>query len=238
MNNEQPIIIALDYSTAEEAESLLSAWDGHTKPWIKVGYQLFYAVGPAWVAEKKEAGYSIFLDLKLHDIPNTVAGALRSLRALGVDLLTLHASGGTEMMQAAREMAKDGGPRLLAVTQLTSTSQAMLNQELQIAGTVGDSVARLARLADQAGMDGVICSGQEVAMVKAATRSDFLAVTPGIRPLGIQSQDQKRVVTPKQAIEWGADYLVVGRPITAAANPYEAYRQIVTEVKQAKENGK
>src|SRR5690606_1340626 len=139
------------------------------KPFIKVGYQLFYQVGPNWVARRKEEGYSIFLDLKLHDIPQTVASAVEALIQLNVDFLTIHASGGKKMMEAAKEMARGSNLRLLAVTQLTSTDQQMLNQELQIAGTVADSVLHLSQLADQAGMDGVICSGQEVQMIKQVT---------------------------------------------------------------------
>lgn len=241
MDSEQPIIIALDVSNAEEADALLAHFSQETKPWIKVGYQLFYAVGPRWVEEKKQAGFSIFLDLKLHDIPHTVAGAIRSLMPLGVDLLTLHATGGKEMIEAARtEIERTTSStqrlRLLAVTQLTSTDQAMLNHELNIPGSVEDSVIHLATVAEQAGADGVICSGYEVKQVKQATNSRFLAVTPGIRPQGKQAQDQKRVVTPEQAIRWGADYLVVGRPITQAISPLEAYENVIREVQEAISN--
>lgn len=228
------VIIALDFPKPSVAEEFLQLWKNEEKPFIKVGYQLFYQVGPNWVARRKEEGYSIFLDLKLHDIPQTVASAVEALIQLNVDFLTIHASGGKKMMEAAKEMARGSNLRLLAVTQLTSTDQQMLNQELQIAGTVADSVLHLSQLADQAGMDGVICSGQEVQMIKQVTSSNFLAVTPGIRPQGSEEHDQKRVVTPQKAIEAGADYLVIGRPIIRAASPLDVYKQVVDEIQQAK----
>ncbi|SEN16777.1 orotidine-5'-phosphate decarboxylase [Lihuaxuella thermophila] len=233
------VIIALDFPGAVAAESFLAHWDGQRKPFIKVGYQLFYAVGPDWVAKRKEEGYSVFLDLKLHDIPNTVAKGIESLSRLGVDMLTIHAGGGRAMMEAAREAAEAaGGPRrmkLLAVTQLTSTDQQMLNQELGIPGSLEECVIRYAQLAERSGADGVICSGQEVANIKRATSPSFLAVTPGIRPAGTDVQDQKRVVTPADALASGADYLVVGRPITRAADPKAAFDTIIAEMEQAKE---
>ncbi|SFJ62783.1 orotidine-5'-phosphate decarboxylase [Thermoflavimicrobium dichotomicum] len=237
MDIRKRIIIALDYPNAREAEALLSHWEGKEKPFIKVGYQLFYRVGPEWVIKRKEEGYSIFLDLKLHDIPNTVAKGVESISQLGVDFLTVHASGGRKMMEAAREAAEKSarGQRvqLLAVTQLTSTDQPMLNEEIGIPGSITDCVTRYARLAYQAGADGVICSGQEAGLIKQVTASDFLAVTPGVRPLGDDVQDQKRVVTPTQAIKNGADYLVIGRPITQAPSPVKAYEAILAEIKQA-----
>lgn len=228
------VIIALDFPKPSAAEAFLKLWKNEEKPFIKVGYQLFVQVGPDWVARRKEEGYSIFLDLKLHDIPQTVASAVEALIQLNVDFLTIHASGGKKMMEAAKEMARGSNLRLLAVTQLTSTDQQMLNQELQIAGTVADSVLHLSQLADQAGMDGVICSGQEVQRIKQVTSSNFLAVTPGIRPQGSEAHDQKRVVTPRKAIEAGADYLVIGRPIIRAASPLDVYKQVVDEIQQAK----
>jgi orotidine-5'-phosphate decarboxylase len=239
----QQVIVALDLPTATVAEAFLSHWQAERKPFIKVGYQLFYAVGPKWIANRKEEGYAIFLDLKLHDIPNTVGKGVESLSRLGVDLLTIHASGGQAMMQAAREATEKRAyashrTRLLAVTQLTSTDQAMLHQELGITGTMEECVIRYATLAAQAGMDGVICAGEEVAKIKQVTSSLFLAVTPGIRPLGEQVQDQKRVMTPTSAIAAGADYLVIGRPITQAKNPKEAFEAMVTEIQQAKEKMK
>jgi orotidine-5'-phosphate decarboxylase len=229
-----PIIIALDYSLAE-AEAFLQTFP---KTFIKVGYQLFYEAGPAWVAKKKEEGYRIFLDLKLHDIPNTVAEGVKVVSKLGVDLLTIHASGGSNMIARAREAVEatamgEQRTKILAVTQLTSTDQTMLNNELQIAGDVTTSTIHLAQLAKRSGADGVICSGQEVAAIKQATASEFLAVTPGIRPYDANSDDQKRIVTPVEALERGADYLVIGRPITKAADPIAAYEAIVQSIKGA-----
>ncbi|MRG26918.1 orotidine-5'-phosphate decarboxylase [Laceyella tengchongensis] len=234
---DERIFIALDYPGANEAERLLARWAGTAKPAIKVGYQLFYAVGPQWVAARKEEGYTVFLDLKLHDIPNTVAKGVESLSSLGVDFLTLHASGGRAMIAAAREMAEKksgagGRMRLLSVTQLTSTDQAIMNQEIGIPGTVKESVTHYAKLAYEAGADGVICSAHEAGDVKAVTGSHFLAVTPGIRPAGVNADDQKRIMTPSGAIQRGADYLVVGRAITTAADPKRAYEAILAEINQ------
>lgn len=228
------VIIALDFPEVNQAESFLQRWHEQEKPFIKVGYQLFYQVGSEWVARRKEEGYKIFLDLKLHDIPQTVANAVNVLVKLDVDLLTLHAAGGTEMIKAAADQAAGSNTKLLAVTQLTSTDQTMLNEELQIVGSVADSVIHLSQLAHHAGADGVICSGHEVKQIKQATSSTFLAVTPGIRPAGSKANDQKRIVTPAKAVSAGADFLVVGRPITKAAEPLEVYRQIQNEIKQQK----
>lgn len=235
MSSDPRIFIALDYSTAAEADRLLAHWPKEKKPSIKVGYQLFYAVGPRWVAERKAEGYTVFLDLKLHDIPHTVAKGVETLSRLGVDFLTIHASGGRAMIGAAREMAEkkcgaNGRLRLLAVTQLTSTDQAMLNNEIGIPGTVRSSVLQYTQLAQTAGADGVICSAHEAGEVKANAGSRFLAVTPGIRPKGSDHGDQKRVMTPGEAIAAGADYLVVGRAITNAADPKQAYEAIVSEI--------
>lgn len=236
------LMIALDYPSIQEAEQLLSHWQGDEKPWIKVGYQLFYLVGPQWVYDRKQEGYSIFLDLKLHDIPNTVAKAVGSISKLGVDYLTIHAMGGSAMIKNAREAAEQASTasehriRLLAVTQLTSTSQEMLQEEIGIPDSMEQAVLRSAKLAEQAGADGVICAGGEVKAIKTATNASFLAVTPGIRPLGVSAMDQKRVVTPTEAIQSGADHLVVGRAITHAPNPVEAYHQILQEIIDARRN--
>lgn len=225
--NQQRVIIALDFPTIQNAEAFLSLWDEEEKPFVKVGMQLFYTAGPTWVAKLVEQGYAVFLDLKLHDIPNTVAGAIRSLAHLGVKMITLHAAGGRGMMEAAREATSQSpGLRLLAVTQLTSTDNRILNEEIGIPGTVEESVGHYARLARTAGMDGVICSGWEVPTVKAWAGKDFLAVTPGIRLPQSAIQDQKRVMTPDLAIAMGADYIVVGRSITQATDPLKAYRKI------------
>ncbi|TCS94598.1 orotidine-5'-phosphate decarboxylase [Hazenella coriacea] len=235
---EHPIIIALDFPGAPQAEIFLNHWDkNEAKPFIKIGYQLFFQVGPSWVAKRKEEGYSIFLDLKLHDIPNTVAKGVESLSRLGVDFLTVHAGGGQAMMQKAVEAAipSAGSPmKILGVTQLTSTDQQVLNKEIGIQGSMEETVIRYAQLAYQSGVHGVICSGQEVKMVKQSTAPSFLAVTPGIRLIGSDTQDQKRVVTPRSAIEAGADYLVMGRPITQQKDPRQAYENILNEIRHAR----
>lgn len=230
---KSPVIIALDLPSQQEAESFLDRFQGAEKPFIKVGYQLFYQVGPTWVREKKEQGYSIFLDLKLHDIPNTVQKGVTSLLGLGVDFLTIHAAGGTEMIRAAREVIDQAQSnlKLLAVTQLTSTDQTMLNNELGIPGTVADTVVRYAQMAERTGAHGVICSAQEASSIKKSTSASFLAVTPGIRPAGTDVQDQKRVMTPAMAIENGADYLVVGRPITQAVDPVAVYQEMLEQIR-------
>jgi orotidine-5'-phosphate decarboxylase len=235
-NPQNRIFLALDVPDEKQADRLLSLWDPGERPLIKVGYQLFFAAGPQWVEKRKNAGDTIFLDLKLHDIPNTVAKGIESLSRLGVDFVTIHASGGRKMMEKAREIAEkhaDGSRRLklLAVTQLTSTDQRMLNQELGIPGDVRESVQKLASLACDAGMDGVICSGLEARWVKQVTGSEFLAVTPGIRPQGYSNDDQKRIVTPREAVLNGADYLVVGRPVTQAPDPKKAFQSLVEEIR-------
>ncbi len=236
-NPAHRIILALDVPDRKQAERLLSVWDDDFRPFIKVGYQLFFRVGPEWVAKRKEEGYPVFLDLKLHDIPNTVAKGIESLCRLGVDFVTLHASGGRTMMEKAREAAEKGAAgsrrmKLLAVTQLTSTDQQMLHEELGIGEPLGKSVQRLAELACCSGIDGVICSGLEVKKVKKATSPEFLAVTPGIRPAGSSAHDQKRMVTPREAMKNGADYLVIGRPITQAPDPKQAFKELIASIHQ------
>ncbi len=231
---QQRVIVALDFPTIQTAESFLSLWDIEEKLFVKVGMQLFYTAGPTWVAKLVEQGYAVFLDLKLHDIPNTVAGAIRSLAHLGVKMITLHAAGGRAMMEAAKEAAsQSAGLRLLAVTQLTSTDKYILNEEIGIPGTVEESVGHYVKLAHTAGMDGVICSGWEAPIVKTKAGKDFLVVTPGIRLPQSAIQDQKRVMTPDMAIQMGADYIVVGRSITQAADPLEAYQKIQEMVRCA-----
>ena len=234
------VVIALDFPSVEEAETFLDRLEPEEKPFVKVGMQLFYAAGPHWVERLKERGCSVFLDLKLHDIPNTVAGAVDSVARLGVDWLTLHACGGRAMMEVAREARDRSGAsslRLLAVTQLTSLDQRALNEELGIPGTVEACVSRYARMARESGMDGVVCSGWEVEGIKAMGGHDFVAAVPGIRPSGEATQDQKRVMTPQEAAARGADLLVVGRPITRAADPAAAYRRIVEAVQNAGRDG-
>lgn len=237
MNPAHRIILALDVPDGKQAERLLSVWDGDFRPFIKVGYQLFFRVGPEWILKRKEKGYPVFLDLKLHDIPNTVAKGVESLCRLGVDFVTLHAGGGRVMMEKAREAAEKGAAgsrrmKLLAVTQLTSTDQQMLHEELGIGEPLDESVQRLAALAHRSGMDGVICSGLEVQKVKKAASPGFLAVTPGIRPAGASAHDQKRMITPGKALKNGADYLVVGRPVTQAPDPGKAFQELLESIKE------
>jgi len=231
------IMVALDYPDAAAAEGLLRSLEG-VPCYMKVGMQLFYAAGPGFVAGLKERGYRIFLDLKMHDIPNTVKGGAGSITKLGVDVFNVHAAGGIQMMEAALEgvdAALAGGsgmkrPQVIAVTQLTSTSLHVLNSEIGIQGSVEDAVLRYARLAKQAGLSGVVASSQEVHSIKAACGKDFLTITPGIRPAGAEVHDQSRIMTPRQALEAGTDYMVIGRPITAAPDPREAVESILKEM--------
>jgi len=227
-------MVALDRPDEAAAESLIRALEG-IPCWLKVGMELFYAAGPAFVAGLKDRGYRVFLDVKMHDIPNTVKGGAASVTRLGVDLFNVHAAGGVRMMEAALEGAEaaSGGrprPRVIAVTQLTSTSQAVLNDEIGIPGTAEEAVVRYARLARRAGLDGVVASAREVRAVKAACGGGFLAVTPGIRPASAAADDQERIMTPREALDAGADFLVIGRPITAAPDPREAFESIVREL--------
>jgi orotidine-5'-phosphate decarboxylase len=220
------VIIALDFRDQKEALTFLERL-GDARPFVKVGMELFYAEGPGIILELKERGHKIFLDLKLHDIPNTVRGAVASVARLGADIVNLHASGGIAMMAAARESAEAWGaqrPLIIAVTQLTSTGQETMNQQLLIPGTVADAVLHYAQNAKAAGLDGVVCSPLEAALIKREIGREFLCVTPGIRFAENQkSDDQVRVTTPAQAAGSGADYIVAGRPITAAPDPLGAY---------------
>jgi orotidine-5'-phosphate decarboxylase len=231
------IMVALDQPDASAALALATQLQG-TGCWMKVGMELFYAAGPSVVRELKSRGFRIFLDLKMHDIPNTVRGGARSITRLGVDLFNVHGAGGIAMMSAAAEGVREAvasgdaeqAPLVIAVTQLTSTSQTVLNNEIGITGNVEDAVVRYARLARQAGLQGVVASPLEVAEIKAACGSDFITVTPGIRPLGADVGDQSRVTTPQDALLGGTDYLVIGRPITAAPNPAQALDNILKEM--------
>lgn len=247
------IMVALDYPDEVRARELLRRLDG-APCWMKVGMELFYAAGPQFVRELKAAGYRVFIDLKLHDIPNTVRGGAASLTRLGADLFNVHAAGGLAMMEAAMagveealgrpapgpasaaEAAAGGAgtvpsrPLVIAVTQLTSTSRAVLNEEIGLPGSVEEAVLRYARLAQRAGLDGVVASPLEVGGVKAACGSGFLTVTPGIRPAGAALGDQSRVTTPAEAVGMGTDYIVVGRPITGAADPRAALESIIDEI--------
>jgi orotidine-5'-phosphate decarboxylase len=226
------LAIALDYPDAYQAMKLVDSL-GQTCQWFKVGMELYYAAGNDIVRQLRDRGFDVFLDLKLHDIPNTVAGAVRSVTQTGAALLTIHAGGGAAMMTAAAEAAKaPGSPRLLAVTVLTSMDANQL-AGTGITASPADQVLRLANLATQSGIDGFVCSAEEVASVRAATGPDTLLVIPGIRPTGAAIGDQKRVATPAQAIAHGASLLVVGRPITQAPDPAVAAEAILDEIAQA-----
>lgn len=223
-------IIALDVPSRAEAESLLDRL-GPGADFVKVGLQLFTAEGPAVVRAMHDRGCRVFLDLKLHDIPNTVAHAVRSAAGLGVELLTVHASGGAAMLRAAAEARGDGGPRLLAVTLLTSLSAPEVAQAWGRDGvSAPDEVARLARLAEGAGMDGVVASVAELPVIRGATGTGFRVLTPGIRLAGDAAGDQSRVATPAEAARLGADYVVLGRSVTAAADPAAALERAVREL--------
>jgi orotidine-5'-phosphate decarboxylase len=236
--NADRIIIALDVQTKEEGIALVGRLgDART---FKVGLELFTAEGPALFRKLKALRKDIFLDLKLHDIPNTVAGAVRSAFKHGVQMMTVHTSGGREMMAKAAEAARAAveagkGPRpiLLGVTVLTSLKGADL-EEVGMGPDVASQVLRLAGLAKAAGLDGVVCSPQEIEVLRREYGRDLLIVTPGIRPAWAAAQDQKRIMTPAEAMAKGADYLVIGRPITAAASPNEAFLKVVEELDQSR----
>ena len=225
------VIIALDFESKEKTLAFLDQFTGR-KPFVKIGMELFYAEGPDVVREIKKRGHKIFLDLKLHDIPNTVMKAMRVLSNLDVDMTNLHAAGTIAMMEAAKQgLTKPDGScaTLLAVTQLTSTSEERMRQELLINATMPGTVKQYARNAKAAGLMGVVCSPLEAALVKQACGPDFLTVTPGIRFADGDIGDQVRVMTPAKAREGGSDYIVVGRPITASPDPVAAYTRCLTE---------
>ncbi len=225
------VIIACDFSSAEACYSFLDKFTD-VKPFVKIGMELFYAEGPQIVRGIKERGHKIFLDLKLHDIPNTVKKAMAVLSALDVDIVNCHAAGTRAMMEAALEGLKrpDGSrPLLIAVTQLTSTDQEAMTDELLIDKPINEVVMKYARNAAAAGLDGVVCSPREAADVHAACGSSFLTITPGIRFADSEKGDQKRIMTPADAALAGSDYIVVGRPITAAADPVAAYKRCVKD---------
>ncbi|HFI0621981.1 TPA: orotidine-5'-phosphate decarboxylase [Streptococcus suis] len=227
MKEKRPII-ALDFASKVEVQSFLEQFPAHEKLYVKVGMELYYAEGPSIISYLKDCGHSIFLDLKLHDIPNTVESAMRVLAKLGVDMTNVHAAGGVEMMQAARR-GLGADAVLIAVTQLTSTSEEQMRSDQNIQTSLQDAVVHYAQKAALAGLDGVVCSAHEVALIKGATRSDFDCLTPGIRPAGDDVGDQKRVMTPAEAARIGSNYIVVGRPITRSENPYLAYLAIKEE---------
>ena len=225
------VIIACDFSSKEETLAFLDKFSGK-KPYVKVGMELFYAEGPEIVREIKARGHQIFLDLKLHDIPNTVKKSMSVLSRLDVDMVNLHAAGTRAMMEAALQgvTRPDGSrPLVIAVTQLTSTSQERMQEELLISAPIDETVMHYAANAEKAGLDGVVCSPMEAGKVHETCGKQFLTVTPGIRFADGEKGDQVRVTTPAQAKEIGSDYIVVGRPITAAADPVAAYERCVAE---------
>ena len=239
--NQRPII-ALDFSTWQEVEDFLLFFPEEEKLFVKIGMELFYQEGPEIVRYLKDAGHDVFLDLKLHDIPNTVEKAMRGLAKLGVDLTCVHAAGGIRMMEAAMRGLEEGTPEggkrplLLAITQLTSTSEEEMHADQLIEVSLEKSVIHYASCAKKAGLDGVVSSAWEVEAIKETAGDEFVCLTPGIRPEGTVVGDQTRVVTPSQAREIGSTFIVVGRPITQATDPYEAYRAIQTEWSQPKMN--
>lgn len=225
------VIIACDFSSGAQTLSFLDRFQGR-KPFVKIGMELFYAEGPAIVRQIKERGHRIFLDLKLHDIPNTVKKAMTVLSNLDVDICNLHAAGAAEMMRAALEgLTRPNGtrPLLIAVTQLTSTNQETLENELLIREPMEQVVLSYAENAKKAGLDGVVCSPLEAERVHSVCGAEFLTVTPGVRFADGEKGDQKRVMTPAQAKAIGSDYIVVGRPITAAPDPVAAYERCCAE---------
>ena len=226
------VIIALDFPSFDDVKSFLAPFQDE-KLFVKVGMELYYQEGPSIVHYIKSQGHDIFLDLKLHDIPNTVEKAMRGLAKLGVVMTNVHAAGGIEMMTAAKR-GLGGGPALIAVTQLTSTSEEQMHHDQLIPVTLNESVVHYAKCAQEAGLEGVVCSPLEAQMIKDATNDSFLTVTPGVRPASSEVGDQKRVMTPSRAFENGASYIVVGRPITQAENPVEAYHAILEEISHVK----
>ena len=228
---KRDVIIACDFASAEETYAFLDRF-AEEKPFVKIGMELFYAEGPDIVRELHRRGHKIFLDLKLHDIPNTVQKAMAVLSRLDVDMVNLHAAGTKAMMEAAlKGLTRPDGSRpiLLAVTQLTSTSEERMHEELLIPGPISDCVCHYAKMAQEAGLDGVVCSPLEAGMVKQHCGAAFMTITPGIRFADGAVGDQVRITTPAKAKEIGSDYIVVGRPITAAADPVAAYRQCIKE---------
>lgn len=236
MNHENKLIVALDVPTLAEAEALAKKLAPAVR-FFKIGMELFTAEGPEAVRRLSHAGEKVFLDLKFHDIPNTVGSACEAAARLGVTFVNVHASGGEKMLFGAvqavhkwAETSKGVPPKVLAVTVLTSLADTDLPM-IGVKGKVKAQVQRLAELAKRCGLDGAVCSPQEIETIRAAAGKDFLIVTPGVRPIWAARGDQKRVLTPREAIEKGADYLVIGRPITQAPDPLEAARKVLTEIK-------
>lgn len=230
MSNDSPIIVALDFPSATQALELVERLEPQ-RCRLKVGKELFTRGGPALVEKLVGKGYDVFLDLKFHDIPNTVAAACSAAAELGVWMVNVHAQGGRRMMEAANEALQKSShqPLLIAVTILTSMGEEDIH-EVGLAGTPADNVKRLAVLAQSAGLNGVVCSPKEVAMLRETISSDFQLVTPGIRPNWAAKGDQTRITTPADAMALGSNYLVIGRPITGAAEPLEALSKIESEL--------
>lgn len=233
------IIVALDIQTKEDFERLSSNLQGCAQ-YVKVGMELYYTFGPRIIKILKELGFKVFLDLKVHDIPNTAMKACKTITKLGTDMINVHAAGGVEMMIAARlgveaALKEDSSlerPLIIAVTQLTSSDQKMLENELFIKAPIEDVVVHYAKMAKQAGLDGVVSSALEVKIIKEQVGSDFICVTPGIRPKGSAGNDQKRVTTPKEAFSIGSDYIVMGRAITKQENPKQAFTEILKSIEE------
>lgn len=228
---KNPIIIALDYPRFDLAIEFLKNFESKP-PFVKVGMELYLSEGPSIIQKLKDNGFKVFLDLKLHDIPTTVNRTCKSLASLGVDILNVHALGGKEMLQAARdgfrERTTEG--KLIGVTILTSTNIETLKNDLFIYKDLDKVITHYARNTFEAGLDGVVCSPLDVKLIKENTSKDFLCITPGVRPQDSDSNDQKRIMTPTQAINEGSDYLVIGRPITKAQDPFLAYEKILKEL--------
>lgn len=225
------VIVALDYSDARQANELIARLDP-VRCRLKVGKELFTRAGPAFVEQLVGRGFKVFLDLKFHDIPNTVAKACLAAADLGVWMINVHALGGTKMMAAAREAVDSGSeerPLLIAVTILTSLAAEDI-QEIGLAGDPGENVLRLASMAQRTGLDGVVCSPREAGLLRQSLGNTFMLVTPGVRPAGSSSDDQSRIMTPAKAVESGSDYLVIGRPVTRAADPAGMLDMINAEI--------
>lgn len=230
---EERVIIALDVGSLDEAEKVVRA-TGERAVVYKIGSELFTRCGPSSVELLRKHGKEVFLDLKFHDIPNTVSRAVAAAAALGVKMLNVHAFGGAEMMRAAVEAARRAGggegPKVLAVTVLTSIDESILGEDIGCRRGVEEQVVHLAKVAAGSGLDGVVASAREVAVIRQSVGSEFLIVTPGIRPRWAAKGDQRRVTTPAEALRAGADYIVVGRPVTASENPKEALERIIAEI--------
>lgn len=225
------IIVALDTADKKELDFLRSELKGNAT-YVKVGMELFYTFGVDIIKELKDDGFKIFLDLKMHDIPQTVHNACKTLAKNGVDLINLHVAGGMDMMKAGYEGFKSESPNglIIGVTQLTSTDQITLNRELLIPGDLTEAIINYAKSAQSASLDGVVCSALEIEVIKAATSMDFKCITPGIRPKESAANDQKRVMTPLEAVKAGTDHMVIGRPITKSNSPKQAYLEILKEI--------